>query len=75
MVANGNCGANGDNVTWSLDDNVTLTISGTGAMGDYTYNSMPWYDTRSQIQAVVIGNGVTSIGQNAFNICNGLADV
>ena len=31
-VASGNCGRNGDNVTWSLDSTGTLTISGTGEM-------------------------------------------
>ena len=43
MVANaassGTCGANGDNLTWTLDDEGTLTISGTGEMEDYSsYN-------------------------------------
>ena len=34
-VASGECGAEGDNVTWVLDDTGTLTISGQGAMADY----------------------------------------
>lgn len=33
----GNCGANGDNVTWELSDDGTLTISGSGKMKDYSY--------------------------------------
>ena len=32
IVADGACGARGDNVTWKLDDTGTLTVSGTGAM-------------------------------------------
>ena len=39
-VLTGECGANGSNVTWTLDDEGTLTISGNGAMLDYySYNS------------------------------------
>ena len=34
-VASGTCGANGDNLTWTLDSDGTLTISGSGAMADY----------------------------------------
>ena len=34
-IASGNCGPSGsDSVTWELDSNGTLTISGTGDMGD-----------------------------------------
>ncbi len=31
-----------DNLTWVLDSAGTLTISGTGAMADYSYGSEPW---------------------------------
>ena len=31
VVASGNCGAEGNNVTWTLDDQGTLTLDGTGA--------------------------------------------
>ena len=41
----GTCGAEGDNLTWTLDDEGTLTISGAGAMADYDYKS-PWYSRR-----------------------------
>lgn len=35
IVASGTCGAQGDNLAWSLDSDGTLTISGTGEMHDY----------------------------------------
>ena len=68
-------GTCGENLTWRLSNNGTLTISGTGAMADYTYNTMPWYEYRSSIKSVIINDGVTSIGEYAFYGCSGLASV
>lgn len=62
----GTCGAEGDNLTWSLDSEGVLTISGTGAMAEYEGHA-PWYSERAKIKSVVVGNGVTTIGWNAFN--------
>ena len=59
----------GDNVTWTFDGS-TLTISGTGAMADYDWqDDRPWNDFRYDISTVIIGDGVTSIGNNAFGYC------
>ena len=62
------------NVTWALtgtSPNYTLTISGTGAMKDYDApDDQPWKDYRSLIASVVIEDGVTSIGNMAFEGCN-----
>lgn len=64
-------GSCGENLTWSLADG-TLTISGTGDMFDYTesqttYNpETPWYAYSNEIQAVVVEEGVTGIGDFAF---------
>ena len=69
VVDSGSCG---DNVTWSLSDDGTLTISGKGAMADYNYydNRAPWNSVRSQVKSVVIERGVTSIGDSAFYDCS-----
>ena len=62
------------NVTWALagtSPNYTLTISGTGAMKDYGVpDDQPWKDYRSSIASVVIEDGVTSIGNMAFEGCD-----
>ena len=80
-TAGGTCG---DNLTWTLDADGTLTISGTGDMDNYDYSSnpdgsitytAPWYEQRNNIKAVVIENGVTSIGSCTFPECNGLTDM
>ena len=71
----GNCGATGDGsgVTWQLTENTydsstyTLTISGSGAMEDYSNSlSRPWSSFQQQITSVVISPGITSIGKRAF---------
>jgi len=65
----------GENLTWELNEDGTLTISGTGAMYDFAEGKAPWRNYRERIQSVVIDAGVTSIGQNAFYGCTNLTDV
>ncbi len=72
-AASGTCGAK---LTWTLDDEGTLTISGTGAMTDYdSVSSLPWYSARKSITNVVITPGVLSIGENAFYYCTNLTSI
>ena len=78
IVASGTCGAegnNGDNLTWILDDEGVLTISGTGAMANWNWKGSPWYANKDKIESVVIEDGVTSIGANAFDVCSGLTSI
>ena len=65
-----------DNLTWKLDADGTLTISGTGAMKNYDYNDnpSPVYNN-SNVKKVVIEDGVTSIGNSAFNECISLTSI
>lgn len=66
----------GDNATWSYEG-TTLTISGTGAMADYTdvLTDNPWDTYRTSITKVVIGNSITHIGNWAFMGCSALTEV
>ena len=59
-------GACGVNVRYSLQSD-TLTISGTGNMGDYYEGDSPWKILKDKIKTVVIESGVKSIGEGAFN--------
>ena len=72
-TASGTCG---ENLTWTLDSEGTLTISGTGAMTDYSNSDdsqAPWFN--SSIKSAIIESGVTSIGDYAFEGCSSLASV
>ncbi|MBR4102245.1 MAG: hypothetical protein IKK51_10290, partial [Oscillospiraceae bacterium] len=72
-VASGECGAEGDNLTWTLDSTGLLTISGEGNMVDCaTFSDSPWYSCRKKITAVVIEDGVTSIGDRSFIDCESM---
>ena len=75
-IASGYCGAEGDstNLTWILGCDSVLTISGMGAMADFS-TSCPWSSYRTLIKEVNISNGVTSIGNYAFNYCPSLTNI
>ncbi|MDD6061887.1 MAG: leucine-rich repeat domain-containing protein [Oscillospiraceae bacterium] len=70
-------GTCGENLTWTLNTTTgLLAITGTGAMWDYSSSSnAPWYSNRSSIREVQIANGVTSIGDWAFDECTSLTSV
>lgn len=64
----------GSYLNWSLDEDGTLIISGTGPMDDYLnipgYRYSPWYDKQESVKSIVIGRGVTHIGEHAFEGCS-----
>ena len=71
IVDSGYCGADGDgtNLSWTLDSEGTLTISGEGVIREsaFSFNNM--------IKSVIIEEGVKSIGVGAFFNCKSLASV
>ncbi len=71
-IAEGTCG---NNLTWTLDNDGTFIIDGTGNMTNYSSSSVPWYSYRSQIKNVKIQSGVASVGDYAFFNCNNLTSV
>lgn len=62
--ASGKCG---ENVFWLLDQKNRLNFYGSGAMYDWTESQRaPWSSYRYEIKSVVIGEGITNIGNYAF---------
>ena len=64
-----------NNMSWNLNGNGVLTISGTGNMPNYFSTSPPWYKYRESIKQVKIGDGITGIGHYAFSGCTSLTGV
>lgn len=71
IAASGTCG---ENLTWTLDSDGLLTVSGTGTM-DYGDSSKIWMDKRDEVKTAVLKPGVTSIGFAAFNACTNLTNI
>ena len=83
VIASGECGADGDNLTWMLTEDGTLTISGNGRMENYSYtqqgtqylSTAPWGTRWNRILSLRIESGVTNIGNSAFFSCSNLTSV
>lgn len=85
-VDSGMCG---DNITWSLDSDGVLTISGTGKMKDYfiyeniggihnaLHLGLPWADYTHDVKVkqVIVNHGVTCIGAGAFENLKSLTTI
>ena len=80
LIDSGSCGKN---ATWELYKDGTLYIKGTGAMQDYDWNynettkivttGAPWHDSHSaSVKKLVVEDGITSIGNDAFSDCESL---
>ena len=67
VVASGECGAN---VTWALDSDGVLTISGEGAV-----ESKPWKDYKDSIKTIVIEEGITELIHWAFQDYQAITEV
>ena len=69
-------GTCGENLTWILDYEGTLIISGTGPMTEFSDgNNVPWCSFRDYVKKVIIEDGVTTIGKQSFFNCYSLTSV
>ncbi len=68
-VASGTCG---NNLTWVLDEDGVLTVSGEGEIPDYDET---WNEYRNSIESLILEEGVTRIGDNVFASCINLASI
>ena len=74
----------GEALSWALSDDGTLTVKGTGDMWEWYIDGAmpvlsvtvrPWSGLLSEIQRVVIGDGITEIGDYAFQWCTRMKSV
>ncbi len=73
--AKNECGKNGDNVYYELDlESGHLEIKGNGEMADFDRGA-PWSDFSDEIKSIKINEGVSSIGESAFDFCRSLESI
>ncbi len=80
IFLSGDCG---ENITYTLSSDGILILQGSGPMTDYDvwyeawtyYITTPWYKYTASIFSVIISDGITYIGDHAFDNCYKLSDV
>ena len=83
ILKSGTCG---ENLSWSMDSEGVLKITGSGDMDDYKWfslsNPVPWQEYRNhiwtnlhRIQTIIIEEGVTSVGDYAFDFCDNIREI
>lgn len=73
IVESGECG---ENVSYTLDSDGVLTISGNGEMENYNdWSNYSLFYKNESVKKVIIKEGVTSLGNYAFYWCSGLTSI
>ena len=71
ILKSGSCG---EYVRYEFSSDGTLTLSGSGGMYNYERTESPFYNN-DNIRKVVIGTGITDIGESLFLNCSRLCEV
>lgn len=74
VIASGECGDQGNNITWELTSDGTLTLTGSGKMKN-NISFAPWKNYVENISNVIINEKITSIGVKAFKGCSALTRI
>lgn len=76
VIAEGDCSYTAsDHVSWKVTDDGVLTIYGTGRMKNYSHeqdNVAPYFEYKDMFHTLVIEEGVTSLGYEAFYMLDNL---
>jgi len=60
-------GSVGKSITYNLSNTGILTLAGTGSTSNYnSRRPAPWYEIRDNIKAVIIEDGITTLGSQLF---------
>jgi len=77
--SSGECGTEGSDITWSVDDLGTLRFNGSGNIKDYSVsgsNIAPWLkDNASKVKTVSFSEGITGVGEYCFYGCENLTRI
>lgn len=73
VVLEGTCGKN---ATWKMYSTGKLVLSGTGATTNFSSNNRSgWYEYRDLVTEVVVEEGITQLGSQAFLSCKNLSSI
>ena len=63
-------------LTWLFEENGTLSIFGAGMLPDYKDGQdRPWQEYADQVTALVVDDGITTIGEGAFKYCDAMTAI
>lgn len=65
----------GNNVSWILSEDGVLSLSGNGEVFEFPHEGAPWYNMRSMIKSVVIGEGITYLGDYSIEDFDNLLSI
>ena len=68
-------GVCGENLIYTISADMTMTISGTGDMYNYSRNPSASELTKQPVKTLIVEEGVTSIGSYAFNTMETLSSI
>lgn len=77
-IASGEYTENGNNITWVIDANGKLTVTGTGDFADplnYDHSRAPWYDRRDEVKSAVVNVTGMQNASNMFIECHNLTNL
>lgn len=76
VISNSLSGMCGNNITWTLSGDGTLILEGTGSTFNYhSGNIAPWNEYKSNIISIIVGEGITKLGNQIFRDCTALVSV
>lgn len=67
-------GSCGEDLAFVIEESI-LRFDGVGAVTEFVPTSGTWAEQAAKVEKVVLGSGITSVGENAFAGCDNLAQV
>ncbi|MBE6940610.1 MAG: hypothetical protein E7457_07340, partial [Ruminococcaceae bacterium] len=76
VIQAGASGTLSNGMTWVLDENTgCLTVSGKGAIPSYRFSDPPWEAYKDNVRSIVLSEGITEVGERAFDWCKNATSV
>lgn len=67
-------GTCGEDITFALEGD-TIRLDGVGSITEFVPTSGTWAEKSTTVRKVVLGSGITTVGENAFSACDNIEQV